>query len=74
MTHQLGEASIQEDYQARMNALAKGIDEIFSGELKGDDRHTAFVLLDFLSGRRTVAVISSRTARTAKTSFACSRR
>lgn len=47
MTHELGDAPIQEDYHAQMNALAKGIDEIFNGDLKGDDRQTGFVLLVF---------------------------
>jgi hypothetical protein len=50
MTHQLGDAAIQDEYRAQMNALVKGIDEIFNGDLKGDDRHTGFVLLVFPFG------------------------
>ncbi len=52
MTHQLGDAPIQDEYRAQMNAMAKGIDEIFNGDLKWDDRHTGFVLLVFPFGEK----------------------
>ena len=50
MTHELGDAPIQEEYRAEMNALVRRIDEIFNGDLKGNDRHTGFVLLVFPFG------------------------
>lgn len=50
MKHELGDAPIQEDYRAQMNALASCIDEIFNGSLKGNDRQVGFVLLAFPFG------------------------
>lgn len=50
MTERLGDAPIQPEYYAQMNALASGLDEIFNGELKGADRSTGFVLLVFPFG------------------------
>ena len=52
MTHQLGDAPIQDEYRAQMNALVRGIDEIFNGDLRGDDRQTGFVLLVFPFGEK----------------------
>lgn len=46
----LGDAPIEEKYKAQMNALAKGLDEIFNGEVTGKDRETGFVLLVFPFG------------------------
>ena len=46
----LGDAPIQPEYRAQMNALAQGLDEIFNGEAKGSDRKTGFVLLVFPFG------------------------
>jgi hypothetical protein len=48
--HQLGDAPIQGDYIARMNALARVIDEAFNGDARGSDRKTGFVLLAFPFG------------------------
>ena len=46
----LGDAPIEPEYIEKMNALARGIDEIFNGEAKGADRKTGFVLLCFNFG------------------------
>jgi len=43
----LGDAPIEEKYRQQMVALAQGINEILNGKLKGDARHTGFVLLVF---------------------------
>lgn len=52
MKKTLGDAPIQEEYHAKMNALANGIDEIFNGEAKGDKRETGFVLMVFPFGSK----------------------
>lgn len=52
MSRRLGDAPIQGEYHAQMNALAHGIDEIFNGDLRGDDRQTGFVLLVFPFGEK----------------------
>jgi hypothetical protein len=43
----LGDQPIEPQYIEQMNALAQGIDKIFNGDAKGDDRKTGFVLLCF---------------------------
>ena len=50
MTERLGDAPIEPKYIETMNALAGGLDEIFNGELKGDDRKVGFVMLVFEFG------------------------
>lgn len=50
MTHQLGDAPIQAEYRAQMEAVVRGLDEVFNGDLRGDDRQTGFVLLVFPFG------------------------
>lgn len=47
MVERLGDAPIEPEYIEQMNALARGIDEIFNGKAKGKDRKTGFVLLVF---------------------------
>jgi hypothetical protein len=47
MTERLGDAPIQEEYRERMNIVARALDEVFNGELKGQDRKIGFVLLVF---------------------------
>ena len=47
---QLGDAPIQPEYVQAMNAVARGLDEIFNGVLKKDERKTGFVLLVFPFG------------------------
>lgn len=48
--HQLGSGPIEEQYRAQMNAIAKTLDEVFNGGLKGSNRTTGFVLLVFPFG------------------------
>jgi hypothetical protein len=48
--HELGDQPIQEDLRGSMNAVAKALDEIFNGDLKGKDRKVGFVLLTFEYG------------------------
>lgn len=50
MSERLGDAPIQPEYYAHMNAVARGLDEIFNGAAKGADRQTGFVLLVFPFG------------------------
>jgi hypothetical protein len=50
MTERLGDAPIEPQYVELMNAVARGLDEIFNGELKGDARKTGFVLMVFPFG------------------------
>lgn len=45
--HQLGDAPIEDEHREHMNAIARKLDEIFNGELRGKDRKTGFVLLAF---------------------------
>ena len=46
----LGDAPIEQQYIDMMNAVARAIDEMFNGELKGDARKTGFVLMVFPFG------------------------
>lgn len=50
MTHTLGDAPIEDEHRAMMNAMAAALDEMFNGPAKGDDRKTGFVLLVFPFG------------------------
>jgi hypothetical protein len=50
--HELGSAPIDEEYKAKMNAVARVLDEIFNEDLKGPARTTGFVLLVFPFGER----------------------
>ena len=43
----LGDAPLEEKYRETMNAVARGLDEIFNGEARGSARTTGFVLLVF---------------------------
>lgn len=52
MAEQLGDAPIEAEYSEKMRTLAKGIDEIFNGTLKGLDRPTGFILLVFPFGEK----------------------
>lgn len=47
MTERLGDAPIQPEYLAQMNALARALDETFNGTARGSARKTGFVLLVF---------------------------
>lgn len=48
--HQLGDAPIEPALHDTMNAVARGLDQIFNGDAKGKDRKTGFVLLTFPFG------------------------
>jgi hypothetical protein len=48
--HQLGDAPIEEAHRAQMNAVAQGLEEVFNGSAKGNDRKVGFVLLVFPLG------------------------
>jgi hypothetical protein len=46
----LGDGPIQPEYREKMNALARGLDEVLNGDAKGQDRKVGFVLLVFPFG------------------------
>lgn len=46
----LGDAPIEPQHHARMNAIASGLDQILNGETRGRDRKVGFVLLVFPFG------------------------
>lgn len=50
MSEQLGDGPIQDEYRDAMNHIAKGLDKVFNGDAKGQDRETGFVLLVFPFG------------------------
>lgn len=47
MTERLGDAPIQQQYYDQMNAVAKGLDDIFNGKNRKGTPETGFVLLVF---------------------------
>jgi len=49
-THTLGDQPIEEKYRAKMQELARLLDQYFNGEAKGAARDTGFVLLTFAFG------------------------
>lgn len=50
--HQLGDAPIEDEHREMMNTVARTLDELFNGELRGADRRTGFVLLVFPFGEQ----------------------
>jgi hypothetical protein len=48
----LGDAPIQDEYRAKMQAVAETLDEFFNGEKRGNDRDVGFVLLVFEFGEK----------------------
>ena len=50
MTETLGDGPIQQRYREQMQAVAQGLDEVFNGDARGQDRETGFVLLVFPFG------------------------
>jgi hypothetical protein len=46
----LGDAPIEDEYHAKMNALAAAIDTLFNGEVPKDQRKVGFVLLVYEFG------------------------
>ena len=49
-SHALGDAPIQSDYQAKMNAVMQTLDGFMNGEAKGADREVGIVVLMFPFG------------------------
>jgi hypothetical protein len=47
---ELGDGPLEPQYQETMVALAQALNEVFNGQLKGDDRTTGFVLMVFPFG------------------------
>lgn len=43
----LGDAPVEQSYVAQMTAVVKGIDQIFNGDARGNDRKVGFVLMVF---------------------------
>lgn len=52
MTERLGDAPIEPKYIEQMNSLARALDEMFNGEVKGNAREVGFVLLVFEYGEK----------------------
>lgn len=50
MTERLGDGPIQEQYRAKMNAIAQGLDKILNGDATGPERETGFVLMVYPFG------------------------
>lgn len=48
--NELGDGPIEQRYKDTMNDVAHRIDRAFNGKLRGDDRHTGFVLMVFPYG------------------------
>jgi hypothetical protein len=46
-TYNLGDGPVEEKYRQAMEDLARDLDRVFNGELRGDDRTTGFVLMVF---------------------------
>lgn len=49
---QLGDGPIESAYVEKMNVVARGLDEIFNGEDRGQAREVGFVLLVFPYGEK----------------------
>lgn len=54
MTDRLGDRPIEPKHHDAMNAVAQGLDKIFNGDAKGNQRETGFVLLVFPFGHADV--------------------
>jgi hypothetical protein len=50
MAERLGDAPIEPQYREKMKVIARALDEVFNGRLKGAERPTGFVLLVFPFG------------------------
>ena len=48
--HYYGDAPAEPEYIEQMKAIAKALDQIFNGELRGHDRKTGFILMVFNYG------------------------
>ena len=51
--NQLGDGPVQREYLEKMRALAGGIDQLFNGKAKGDEKKTGFILMIFPFGEQT---------------------
>jgi hypothetical protein len=51
--HQLGDAPIEPAFYEKMNGVARGLDDVFNGGLRGNHRKVGFVLLVFPYGDDT---------------------
>jgi hypothetical protein len=49
-SQRLGDAPVEAEYHAKMEAIARAIDEFFNPETKGDERKVGFVLMVFPFG------------------------
>jgi hypothetical protein len=52
MTPQLGDRPIEEAYRAKMNKVARALDDTFNGTTRGKDRKVGFILLVFPFGEQ----------------------
>lgn len=52
MSNSLGDAPIQPEYRATMQAVAEALDHTFNGDARGSDRRVGFVLLVFEFGEQ----------------------
>lgn len=50
--HTLGDAPIEPQFIEKMNVVARSLDEVFNGNLKGPERKVGFVLLVFEYGEK----------------------
>lgn len=50
MAERLGDGPVQDQYREKMIAVVKMLDDIFNGEVRGQDRQIGFVLLVFPFG------------------------
>lgn len=50
LEQRLGDAPVEAEYQVKMEAIARAIDEFFNPETKGNDRKVGFVLMVFPFG------------------------
>jgi hypothetical protein len=48
--HKLGDEPIAPEYYAMMNTVARALDKMFNGDVKGLDRKTGFVLMVYPFG------------------------
>lgn len=50
MNNTIGDGPIEPEFVEKMGALARALDELFNGDLRGKDRHTGFCLMVFKFG------------------------
>lgn len=52
MKHTIGDGQIEKAHYEQMNAVVKGLDQIFNGNARGSARQVGFVLLVFPFGEK----------------------